>query len=318
MKTKIIDFFKRMWEYIKRIKKYPILCHILIIVCVIGALVGISHLAMSLGTRHNSRCTVPNFEGVLLSEARRTADKNDLEIVVNDSLYVASYPGGTILDQLPNGGVVVKPGRKIYVTINAYSQRMVTVPYVAGRSLRQAVNMLEAAGLGVKRIEYVEDLATNYVLEQYLNDEMITEGSELKAQYGSGIILKVGIAADAKPLAVPLLLDCSLAEAKSRLWEAGLNVGETYFDDGILAIDRDNAKVYSQSVTAGRTIPYGRRISLYLSLDEAKAATAKEEHEKAVQRERELADSLANVEQALRRQAEENQASQTIQDNFFL
>lgn len=317
MKTKIKDFFKRMWEYIKGIRKYPIMCHILIIICVIGALVGLSLLAMSLGTRHDAQCTVPNFEGTLLSDARRTAEKNDLEIVVNDSLYVASYPGGTVLDQLPNGGVVVKPGRKIYVTINAYSQRMVSVPYVAGRSLRQAVNMLEAGGLGVKRIEYVRDIATNYVLGQYLNDEKVTEESKLKAPYGSGVILKVGIAADAKPLVVPLLLDCSLAEAKSRLWESGLNVGETYFDDGILAVDRDNAKVYAQSVTAGRTVSYGGRISLSLSLDGTKSNTAKREHEKAVEREKKLADSLAHVEQELRRQAEEVQAAQESHNNFF-
>jgi hypothetical protein len=108
-----------------------------------------------------------------------------------------------------------------------------------------------------------------------------------------------------------------LAEAKSRLWESGLNVGETYFDDGILAVDRDNAKVYAQSVTAGRTVSYGGRISLSLSLDGTKSNTAKREHEKAVEREKKLADSLAHVEQELRRQAEEVQAAQESHNNFF-
>ena len=273
-------------SFFQKLMSHPITRHLLIIVSIMVVLVGVSYIAMSVGTRHNARRVVPNFEGVLIDDAIRTAESRDLEIIINDSLHVPTYPGGTVLDQLPNGNVVVKPGRKVYVTINSYRQRMVSVPFVAGRSLRQAINMLEAVGLEVESIDYVEDIATNYVLAEFVGEEMVTEESNLKAELGSGVRLQVGVAPDAKPLAMPLLLGRNMAEAKSRLWESGLNVGELIFEEGILAVERNRAKVYAQSITASDIVPYGSRITLYFTLDNEKVIEAVNAHEKAAQRAR--------------------------------
>ena len=308
-------------SFFQKLMSHPITRHLLIIVSIMVVLVGVSYIAMSVGTRHNARRVVPNFEGVLIDDAIRTAESRDLEIIINDSLHVPTYPGGTVLDQLPNGNVVVKPGRKVYVTINSYRQRMVTVPFVAGRSLRQAINMLEAVGLEVEHIDYVEDIATNYVLAEFVGEEMVTEESNLKAELGSGVRLQVGVAPDAKPLAMPLLLGRNMAEAKSRLWESGLNVGELIFEEGILAVERNRAKIYAQSITASDIVPYGSRITLYFTLDNEKVIAAVNAHEKAAQRAREVADSLALVEKEMQRQAEaaksQKSANVTNEDEFL-
>lgn len=308
-------------SFFQKLMSHPITRHLLIIVSIMVVLVGVSYIAMSVGTRHNARRVVPNFEGVLIDDAIRTAESRDLEIIINDSLHVPTYPGGTVLDQLPNGNVVVKPGRKVYVTINSYRQRMVSVPFVAGRSLRQAINMLEAVGLEVEHIDYVEDIATNYVLAEFVGEEMVTEESNLKAELGSGVRLQVGVAPDAKPLAMPLLLGRNMAEAKSRLWESGLNVGELIFEEGILAVERNRAKVYAQSITASDIVPYGSRITLYFTLDNEKVVEAVNAHEKAAQRAREVADSLALVEKEMQRQAEaaksQKSANVTNEDEFL-
>ena len=308
-------------SFFQKLMSHPITRHLLIIVSIMVVLVGVSYIAMSVGTRHNARRVVPNFEGVLIDDAIRTAESRDLEIIINDSLHVPTYPGGTVLDQLPNGNVVVKPGRKVYVTINSYRQRMVSVPFVAGRSLRQAINMLEAVGLEVERIDYVEDIATNYVLAEFVGEEMVTEESNLKAELGSGVRLQVGVAPDAKPLAMPLLLGRNMAEAKSRLWESGLNVGELIFAEGILAVERNRAKVYAQSITASDIVPYGSRITLYFTLDNDKVVEAVNAHEKEAQRAREVADSLALVEKEMQRQAEaaksQKSANVTNEDEFL-
>ena len=308
-------------SFFQKLMSHPITRHLLIMVSVMVVLVGVSYIAMSVGTRHNARRVLPNFEGVLIDDAIRTAESRDLEIIINDSLHVPTYPGGTVLDQLPNGNVVVKPGRKVYVTINSYRQRMVTVPFVAGRSLRQAINMLEAVGLEVEHIDYVEDIATNYVLAEFVGEEMVTEESNLKAELGSGVRLQVGVATDAKPLAMPLLLGRNMAEAKSRLWESGLNVGELIFEEGILAVERNRAKAYAQSITASDIVPYGSRITLYFTLDNEKVIAAVNAHEKAAQRAREVADSLALVEKEMQRQAEtaksQKSANVTNEDEFL-
>lgn len=162
----------------------------------------------------------------------------DWEIVVNDSLFVPAYEGGIVLDQLPKGGVEVKAGRKVYVTINSFRQKMVKVPYVAGRSLRQAKNMLELAGLGIERLVYVEDMATNYVLEEYCDGVQILPESSMQAEMGSGVTLNVGVEGGYGITGVPKLIGQPLHRAKSRLWELGLNVGKVSYDGDVDLLDR--------------------------------------------------------------------------------
>lgn len=281
---------------LQRFKKYPILYNFTVIVLLLTLLGLIAYLAMGIGTRHSSRRTVPSFVGMLVEEAEEVARENDLVVVVNDSLFIPEHPGGAVLDQLPRGGAVVKPGRKVYVTLNSFRQRMVDVPYVAGRSLRHATNMLEAAGLGIERIEYTRDLATNYVLAQYVGDKKVLENSNLKAEKGSGVILHVGVAQGARKLIVPPFIGRTLNDARSRLWESGFNLGKVVYDDGIPAINRARAKVYSQSAKPGASTDYGAVVDLYLTLDQEKVQTALDGHDVKALEAKLAADSLAEVE----------------------
>ena len=313
---------KGFWTWLK---KHTIAYNIVVIALVFLGLAVVAFVAMALGTRHSARRIVPDFVGLQLNDAEYFAGRRDLQIIVNDSLHVAAYPGGVVLDQLPKGGVVVKPGRKVYVTINSSRQRMVAVPYVAGRSLRQAKNMLETAGLTIDHLEYAEDIATNYVLAEYINGEEVLEESELQAEMGSGIVLRVGVSATDTATAAPQVLGRSLFEAKSRLWESGLNIGEIIFDEGMPALERNRAKVYRQSVLPTEAVAYGARVSLHLTLDAAKvdsmivleeqrieeALRAKMEADSIAKAEQRLLDSIAN--------AEKSQPQQTpqAQDDFF-
>lgn len=288
-------FSKALSNAWKKFRGMPILFNLTLILLILGVIALVSFYGMSIGTRHSSRCEVPNFVGHLLSEAEEAAVEGNLEIIINDSLYVQGYPGGVVLDQLPKGGVIVKPGRKVYVTINSFRQRMVDVPYVAGYSLRQAKNMLEVAGLSIERIEYARDLATNYVIAEYLGKEKITANSKLQAEKGSGVRLRVGVSEGARPIVAPKVLGRSLVEAKSRLWETGLNIGEVTYDEGIKAVDRSRAKVCWQSVRSGRGVSYGASISLHLTLDTEKLNAAMDGQDVMNQGEMSEADSLENL-----------------------
>lgn len=259
---------RTLFERIK--EQHPLLWNILLIAAVIFAMAVAAHLLMQLGTRHGTRCRVPDFSGIRLHEAERLAQKNDLRIIVNDSLFVPIYEGGIVLDQLPEGGVEVKPGRTIYVTINAFREKMVPVPYVAGRSLRQAKNMLEIAGLEIAELIYRPDIATNYVLEEYCGQERVTEDSNLEAAMGSGVTLHVGVEYGNNTTVVPSLVGFSLREAKSRLWELGLNVGRVDFDAGINLLNQRDAGVYIQTPAFDRTVVLGSRVDLRLTLDRKK------------------------------------------------
>ena len=315
-----------MKKFLTWLKQHTILYHLVVVLLVFLGVAVASFIAMAIGTRHSARRTVPDFVGLRLNDAEYFASRRDLQIVINDSLHVSAYPGGVVLDQLPKGGVVVKPGRKIYVTINSVRQPMVAVPYVAGRSLRQAKNMLETAGLTIDFLEYTEDLATNYVLAEYVGGVEVLEESDMRVEKGSGVVLRVGVAENDTYTSVPQILGRTLFEAKSRLWESGLNIGEINFDEGVQTLERNRAKVYLQSRTPGDDASYGATVSLRLTNDTEKVDSAVAEFERQVAEQLRLkmeADSLAKVEQRLldsianAEKAMPQSAPQQTEDNFF-
>ena len=119
----------------QRLKRHPLLYNLLLIAGAIGLLALAAHVVMQAGTRHG-------FSGIPLEQAQRLARQNDLELTINDSLFVPAYEGGIVLDQLPEEGVEVKPGRTVYVTINSFRQKRVPVltspPTTCPRSISEA------------------------------------------------------------------------------------------------------------------------------------------------------------------------------------
>ena len=295
---------EKLTYYWKKLRQNKLAYNFVLIAAIILAMAVTAHFVMQVGTRHGARRIVPDFSGVKLDDAQRTARKYDLELHINDSLFVPAYEGGIVLDQLPEGGVEVKPGRTVYITINSFRQKMVPVPYVAGRSLRQAKNMLEIAGLEIGELIYRADMATNYVLEEYCEGRPVTQNSRIQAEMGSGVTLYVGVEGGFGSTVVPRLVGFPLKEAKGRLWELGLNVGKIDFDEGINLLNQKDARVYVQVPTAERSAALGSRVDLKLTLDEKKLAQhrataekqAREAAEERLRLERERADSLAQAE----------------------
>lgn len=309
-------------SWFARLKSRPILWNLTLIAVVLISLLVLSYIALAVGTRHGMRRTVPDFTGLGLKDAQYYAEQRGLKLIINDSLYVPAYPGGMVLEQLPKGGVAVKEGRKIYITINSFAQKKLPMPYVAGRSLRQAKNMLESAGFGIEKLEYVEDIATNYVLAQYLNGVEITEQSNIKIEKGTGVVLRVGVSPDQNITTVPRLIGRKLFDAKGRLWEQGLNVGQVTYDEGITLLNEDDARVCRQSVIQSSQLPLGSTVSIHLTLDKQAVEEAAAEAERAVAallKQRELADSLARVAADSLRMVNEAQVEpqQTTEDEFF-
>lgn len=314
---------KKIDQGLEWLKKHPLLYTLTKIALILLIMAISAHLLMLLGTRHGARRQVPELTGIPLHEAERLARKNDLELIVNDSLFVPIYEGGIVLDQLPEPQVSVKPGRKVYITINAFSHKMVQAPYVAGRSLRQAKNMLEIAGLEIDRLVYRPDMATNYVLEEYYRGEKIAEGSQLMAEAGSGVTLYVGVGESETTAIVPLVVGDALREAKSRLWESGFNLGSVAYEQEVDLLTRKDARVIAQSPAPGTPLQLGREITLRLSLDEEAVAERRAEAEKLVRqateerrRAEERADSLSNltIEELV---AEPEEVAPAPADEFF-
>ena len=254
-----------------RTMKQTVIRHLILAASLL--VIGIFTVQVLLGifTRHGRYREVPEMVGMALEEAIEVATKNGgLRIEVSDSLFVPIYDGGVILEQNPKAGTEVKNGRRVFVTVNSYRQKMVEIPYVTGFSLRQAKNNLENVGLEIERLEYVEDIAANYILSQKFGGRTIEEGQKIEAEVGSGVTLVVGRGEDEEKsrIAVPRVVGMTLYEAKSRLWDSGLNVGRITSDEGVNQLNERNARVYVQSPAQGTVTNLGSSVALSLSLDE--------------------------------------------------
>ncbi len=286
----------RFIDFIRKINANPITRNVVLAVCALIVFVFAVNLLLNLFTRHGQVREVPDFGGMSVQEAAQAGRGSALRIEINDSLYVPAYPGGVILEQNPSPGARVKSGRRVFVTINSFRQKMVTIPYVTGYSLRQAKNNLEMAGLGIDQLIYRNDLATNYVLEEKYNGKTIQAGNKTEAEVGSGITLVVGLGADAGAQAVPRLVGFSAREAKSRLWEAGFNVGKVSHDEGINLLNEKDARVRVQSPGVGSRLAYGSTVSFTLSLDEDRIEKGRLDADKAAKANaKAYADSVANA-----------------------
>lgn len=247
-------------------------------------------------TRHNKYRDVPDFSNITLEQAHKLARKDRLRIEINDSLFVPALEPGVVLEQTPDPGTKVKPGRRIYVTINSMQQRIVDVPYVTGYSLRQAKNILETAGLEIERLIYVNDIATNNVLEERYGRKIVKARSDVQAPLGSGITLTVGKSYDAASVPAPRVVGVTLRDAKSRVWESGLNVGKIETDGEIAPRDMLTARVYKQEPDQSQRVSLGTEVKLYLTTDADKVKTGVAKSDSRgvnhAARERKLTDSL--------------------------
>ncbi|MCC8018931.1 MAG: PASTA domain-containing protein [Rikenellaceae bacterium] len=276
-----MDFLRKIYAFVAG---HRLVRHLILALCAVLVFVFITNILLNLFTRHNTSEAVPDFSGMQVSQAEAASKGARLIIDVTDSLYVPAYDGGVILDQLPKPGTRVKKGRRVLVTINSHKQRMVDVPYVTGYSLRQAKNNILVAGLEIEKLIFREDIAANNVLEERFGGTVITRNGQVQAEQGSGITLVVGTNEDSPSPVVPKLIGFPLNEAKSRLWEAGLNAGKVEYDADITLLTRSSAKVYEQGLGQGARARSGTEVSLRLTLDAQKIEQGSKSSDTAARR----------------------------------
>jgi len=213
-------------------------------------------------THHNEHIVLPDFYGVHIQDLDSVCQELDLRYVIIDSVFNKKEEKGIVLEQDPRAGTNVKENRRIYFTINALQNKVITFPYITDLSLRQTVRKLESLGLVVGELEYKPDLAKNVVLNQKVNGIQIKEGQELFL--GTIVDLVIGSGLSDKTTSIPNLLGLNLQKAQTEIKVASLNLGAVIFDEGI--IDSTNAMVYKQNPELNEKIKVklGTSIDIYL------------------------------------------------------
>lgn len=222
-------------------------------------------------TRHGQSRQVPDFIGKTLVETRQLARKARVRFQIIDSVYTSEVPRGCVADQNPAPGFRVKRWRNVMITINAFNPEMVAMPNLVNLPRRQAVAILESAGLEVGIPRYVPDISVDVVLKQLYNGRDIQEGDSI--QKGSVIDLVLGKGLSNQRTPVPDLAGLDLESAIDRIFGASLTLVTSIYDNSVLtAADSARAFVYKQNpeFNVDATIQLGSSIYLWLTVDSAK------------------------------------------------
>ncbi len=212
-------------NWIKRLLKNKILYYS------IGGIIGAGILALALlefvimpnFTNFNQGITVPDVTKVSLQEAEEKLDKYGLRHEVLDRRANSVYPADYIIDQAPAPLQIVKPNRKIYLTVNTEVEPTSVVPDLVNMSLRNAEIQIENYGFNIGTITYESSRFRNTVLRQ-----SVAPGDTTSR--GTTINLTVSDGLGDRVVDVPEIVGKSLSEAQRDIRRAGLRVGEIRFE----------------------------------------------------------------------------------------
>lgn len=169
---------------------YKVLVNLLIM-CGVGIVIlWIATLWLDSWTHHGEYLVVPDVKGKSFQDARNTLVNEGFTVELTDSIYDTSTRPGTVVEQNPKVGTKVKDGRLIYVTINAFSPKSVTIPSLTDISLRQAQSSLQGLGINNITVRMVPSDFKDLVLKATRNGVPLSAGARIAVD--SHIVLEVG------------------------------------------------------------------------------------------------------------------------------
>lgn len=112
-------------------------------------------------TRHDASLNVPDVLDRSFDDAQEVIKARGLDVERQVGRYNPRVAQDQVVDQTPPPGSPVKPGRRIYLTVNSGTAPVVSVPDLSGTSLREARNRLTSLGLEVGR-ERIDSIPSPY------------------------------------------------------------------------------------------------------------------------------------------------------------
>ena len=219
-------------------------------------------------TLHGKTIEVPDLKGKSMKAAADAIEDMDLRYVVVDSIFDEENKPGTVVEQNPAAKFMVKQGRTVYLTVNAFNPPKVQMPNLIDVSLRQASAMLETYGLEVGNLKYVPDYAFNAVLHQLYKGRDIQPGTQIMKNSKIDLVLGDGLKGEKIP--VPNLIGMTREEAQREIKAGSLDVGALVYDNSVK--DTAQAQVYKQTpnYSSSAMINPGRSIDLFFTQDKSK------------------------------------------------
>jgi serine/threonine-protein kinase len=199
--------------------------------------------------------TVPDLRGRSLAQARRAANRLELQLERGAALAHPEVPSGAVLAQSPLPGEEVVPGEVIRVILSAGRDRR-PIPNVEGLDSARARRLLQETGFQVAVVAREDSRPPGQVL-----GVRPTVGTSLELPAAVQLVVSSG-PAPVPQVSVPSLLDLPEPAARVALQEAGLRLGAVLYDPDS---GRPLGGVVAQQPEAGATVPSGSAVRITVS-----------------------------------------------------
>jgi eukaryotic-like serine/threonine-protein kinase len=214
------NFIRFLYNFFTDRKLYYLLGGLILFGVV--TLIAMDRAIMPAYTKHGHGITVPDITRMPLDEAASILESRGLRHELAAKRSNEAFPPDFVIDQTPNAGMIVKPNRKIYITINTTSTPTVVVPEVQDLSLRNATIQLQNSGLQVGNVTYESSRFRNSVLRQSIpSGRRVTQNTTVDLIVGDGLGNVM--------VRIPNISNMHLTQAQNALREAGLRVGTIQF-----------------------------------------------------------------------------------------
>ncbi|WP_372754533.1 PASTA domain-containing protein [Labilibaculum sp.] len=250
------------------------LIQIIIALLITIVLIWVTLLSLKNYTHHGEQLEVPDLYGMSIEKAKGKIKSEHLKFSIYDSIYNPRYAPGTVLDQRPLAGAMVKRKRNIFLTINAFQPEQVRFPNLVDNSFRQAYELLVTNGFKIGKLEYIENQFLNLVLFPKYNGDTIFAGSMVDKGATIDLVLGKG---QHNGILVPNLIGKTSSQAREKIILSNLNYGQIRFDQSVNNhFDSIQAKVWKQSPSSAsnQKILLGSEIDVWLTQDSIKLQQA--------------------------------------------
>lgn len=250
-----------MLSFIKKLSISGVVLLLLIVLSIWGALRYLKSY-----TQHGITYSVPDVNNLPINEAIEVLQQQGLEYLLLDSVWNRKIAKGLVINQNPLPETQVKEGRRIYLTINARSDKKIKLyidNVISGSTTRRgALDNLSSYDIRVDSIEVVD-----YPYDDIVLAVLNWKGRELKSgdwiDAGSRVILRVGHKGKMS-IALPDLTGATILEAELKLKQMGLNYSASYLNDGSCEepLDTNATVVIQQKPDPKKMVKTGEIINL--------------------------------------------------------
>lgn len=180
----------------KYIDRHPVFANVVIIMIIAALGIYAAYLATALFTKHGRSVQVPGVENLTYTEAISRLHSRGLEVDIRDSLYREDVRPGFVIEQFPKANSIVKPGRKIFLYINAVHPKEVILDddnhpnELALKSISERSALAKFEELGFKNVRVVKVLGpTDRVVKVLANGRPVRKMQKIPVN--SSIIIEV-------------------------------------------------------------------------------------------------------------------------------